>query len=153
MGRYFEDLLDTLGFDARLRQSPSVGAYFGYVPDSGNEVQIGPYGWIMDYPVPSNFFLGLFRCSDFKPNDPSNLNLSAFCDRSVDRMIASALKTQGVDPSASVEEWAAIDKAVMERAPIVPMTNPSTVQFVSGRAGNIVLHPIWRLLLDQLWVR
>ena len=97
--------------------------------------------------------MGLFRCSDFRPNDPFNFNVSAFCDPSVDRMIASAVKKQRVDPSASVKQWAAIDRAIMERAPIVPMTNQNTVQFVSDRVGNPVLHPVWGLLLDQVWVR
>jgi peptide/nickel transport system substrate-binding protein len=153
LGRYFENLLNTLGFDARLRQTQSATAYFEYVADSGNEAQIGPYGWIIDYPVPSNFFLQQFRCSAFTRNDRLNVNVSAFCDLSVDRMIASALKTQGVDPGASVEEWAAIDRAIMERAPVVPMISQSTVRFVSDRVVNAVLHPIWGLLLDQLWVR
>lgn len=153
LGRYFENLLDTLGFDARLRQTQSAPAYFEYIANSGNEVQVGPYGWIIDFPVPSNFFLQQFRCSDFRRNDSLNVNVSAFCDPSIDRMIASALKTQGVDPSASVEEWAAIDRAIMERAPVVPMISQSTVRFVSDRVANAVLHPVWGLLLDQLWVR
>jgi YVTN family beta-propeller protein len=152
LGRYFEELLDSLGFDARLRHIRGVDTYFRYVSDSRNHVQIAPYGWIMDYPAPSNFFLGLFRCSDFRPNDPSNINVSGFCDRSIDRMIASALKTQRVDPSASVRKWAAIDKGIMEQAPIVPTINQNTVQFVSDRVANPVLHPVWGLLLDQLGV-
>ena len=67
-------------------------------------------------------------------------------------MIVSALNKQQVDPAASLEEWAAIDRSTMERAPIVPMVNLSTVRFVSDRAANVVLHPFWGLLLDQLWV-
>jgi peptide/nickel transport system substrate-binding protein len=151
LGRYFEGLLDSLGFDARLRRIDD-GVYFPYVHDSGNHVQIGPYGWIMDYPAPSNFFLAQFRCADFKPNNPFNINVSAFCDRSIDRMIASALKKQGEDPSEAVAEWTAVDRAIMEEAPIVPMINGSEVQFVSDRVGNVVIHPIWGLVLEQLWV-
>jgi peptide/nickel transport system substrate-binding protein len=152
LGRYFVHLLDAIGFEGRLRRTGSDVDYFEFIADSSNHAQMGPYGWFMDYPAPSNFFLPQFRCSSFERNDPFNINVSRFCDRSVDKMIASALKMQQVDPAASLEKWAAIDRSTMERAPVVPMVNLSTVRFVSERVANVVLHPVWGLLLDQLWV-
>lgn len=152
LGRYFVHLLDAIGFEGRVRRTGSDVDYFEFIADSSNHAQMGPYGWFMDYPAPSNFFLSQFRCSSFERNDPFNINVSRFCDRSIDKMIASALKTQQVDPAASLEKWAAIDRSTMERAPVVPMVNLSTVRFVSDRVANVVLHPVWGLLLDQLWV-
>jgi peptide/nickel transport system substrate-binding protein len=151
-GRYFEDLLESLGYTARVRSFDDVGAYFTSVFHSPKDLQMALNGWFQDYPAPSNFFLGQYRCSDFKPNDPGNLSATGFCDHPIDRMIAAALRKQGVDPSGSAEQWAAIDRAIMEEAPVVPLVNLNDTQFVSDRVGNVSIHPVWGLLPDQVWV-
>ena len=36
---------------------------------------------------------------------------------------------------------------------VAPLTNPVFVDFVSERVGNYQHHPLWGILLDQLWVQ
>jgi len=33
------------------------------------------------------------------------------------------------------------------------MVTPSTTDLISRRVGNYQFHPLWGLLVDQLWVR
>jgi hypothetical protein len=35
----------------------------------------------------------------------------------------------------------------------VPLYNPRALVVVSARVGNYQFHPLWQLLIDQLWVR
>lgn len=153
VGEYFEQLLDSLGYNARLQVTKDPDEYFSYVSDSGNRAQMGMYGWASDYPSPSNFFLLTLRCDAFIRNDPSaNANVSGFCDPTIDKKMDAALRTQRTDPSGSAQLWAEIDQAVMEQAPIVPMVNLNTAEFVSDRVDDVVLHPVWGFLLDEVSV-
>jgi ABC-type transport system substrate-binding protein len=45
------------------------------------------------------------------------------------------------------------DRKVTDLAPIVPLYTPRNVALVSKRAGNFQYHPLYTVLLDQLWVR
>lgn len=49
--------------------------------------------------------------------------------------------------------WTAIDRRLTDLAPVIPLANRRSVDFVSDRVGN-VQHPLqWSTLLDQMWVR
>lgn len=151
IGEYFEKLLDSLGYDARLRVFKDQGEYFSYITDSKSRAQIGIFGWASDYPAPSNFFLMTLRCDAFLRNDPMNANVAGFCDPQIDKRMDAALRTQRTDPAGAAQAWAEIDQAVMEQAPIVPMVNLNTAEFVSDRVEDVVLHPVWGgLLLDEV---
>jgi peptide/nickel transport system substrate-binding protein len=88
-----------------------------------------------------------FTCRASTPNLPS------FCDRAIDHAIYRALKLQPSDPHAASDLWARIDSIIVDRAAAVPLANPRRIDFLSTRVGNYQYHPLWGMLLDQLWVR
>ncbi|MBD0328918.1 MAG: hypothetical protein ICV64_02290 [Thermoleophilia bacterium] len=46
-----------------------------------------------------------------------------------------------------------MDRALVDRAPVVPVSSVRNRVFVSERVGNVQAHPLWGTLLDQLWVK
>jgi len=145
--------LKLLGYRMSLKSVPDA-AYFGDVADSRNRVQIAFGGWFPDYPAASNFLTTQFTCASFAPDDQNNENLAGFCDPSIDRSIARALRVEAVNVPASNENWAGVDRAIVDQAAVVPLVNPKNVDVVSKRVGNYQ-YSVNGLgaLLDQLWVR
>jgi peptide/nickel transport system substrate-binding protein len=80
-------------------------------------------------------------------------NAGRFCDPAVDRRIARAQSLQIADPRRADALWAKIDRALVDRAVTVSLVTPNATDFVSKRVGNYQFHPLWGLLIDQLWVR
>jgi hypothetical protein len=57
------------------------------------------------------------------------------------------------DPRRADEQWAHIDRELVDAAPWIAYSNGKERDFVSKRVGNLQLHPLWGVLFDQLWVR
>ena len=81
------------------------------------------------------------------------INASHFCSRKLDGDIQRALALQTRDPAAATRLWTTIDRNATNAAAIVPMYTPRSVDLVSKRVGDYQHHPLWGVLLDQLWVR
>ncbi len=142
--RHVAESLRQLGYRATARlTSNEEWLADAYGPDPG-AVQVAVTGWIIDYPAPSTFFEQL-RCGAADP--------SRFCDPAIDRQMDEALALQTTDPAAADELWAGIDRALTDQAPWVGYATPASVRFLSDRVGNFQHHPVWGVLLDQLWVR
>jgi peptide/nickel transport system substrate-binding protein len=142
--------LDALGYRATLRLLPEQ-PWAAVVFDDGRRAQTGTQIWIADYPAASNFLLPNFACPG--PTSPALDNLSRFCDRSTQRLIDRALRTQQSDTTAAAALWARLDRAVTDQAAAVPLLNPQEVDVTSQRTGDYEYSPQWGVLYDQLWVR
>lgn len=146
--------LRELGFPARIRTIGSFGGYYGHVQDSRTRTQAAQVSWAGDYPAPSNFLNLLFTCKSFVPRSPmTNVNMSEFCNKRIDRKIQEALKAQELNSGRAISDWAQVDHAIVNQAPWVPFQHPLEVDFVSRRVGDYQYNPQWGELLDQLWVR
>ncbi len=55
--------------------------------------------------------------------------------------------------SGSNDPWTRLDREVTRGAFVVPAYNPKANEFVSKRLGNYQHHPVFGLLLDQVWVQ
>jgi ABC-type transport system substrate-binding protein/DNA-binding SARP family transcriptional activator/streptogramin lyase len=152
IGGYIVSVLDRLGYRASLRVIKNAGG-LGDLGDSSKRPQIGWFGWLQDYPTPSNFFKLLLSCRSFVPRSPNNLNAAEFCDPRLDAQVDRAAALQAREPAAAGELWSRIDHELVDRAPWVPVYNSRTVTVLGPRVGNYKYHPFWNLLLDQLWVR
>ena len=142
--RSVAELLRQLGYRATAKlTADEEWLADAYGPDPG-AVQVAVTGWAIDYPAPSTFFEQL-RCGSLDP--------SRFCNPAIDRQMDRALALQATDPAAADELWARIDRAVTDEAPWIGYATPARVRFLSDRAGNFQAHPVWGVLLDQLWVR
>lgn len=152
-GRYAVSVLRQLGYRASLRAIASPLTYLNTVSDSRNRVQAGEFIWYQDYPAPWDFFEPLFSCHSFTPDNPANVNDSEFCSPRVDAQLRQALAAQARSPNAAGSRWASIDREIVDQAPWVPLYNPRALVMVAARVGNYQFHPLWELLIDQLWVR
>jgi peptide/nickel transport system substrate-binding protein len=143
--RYFVALLGELGYRSSLRKVlPGFPEYLDYVGDPRNRAQSGQAGWLAATLTASDFFLSSFSCSA--------ANLSQFCDREIEAQVGQAATAQTLDPARANALWAAVDRALVDRAAVVPIGNPRRLVLVSERVGNYQNHPLWGTLLDQLWV-
>jgi len=68
-------------------------------------------------------------------------------------MMRTALRLQLTNPPAAGEEWAKVDRTVVNEAPWVAVANPTGIDLISRRVSNYQHNPQWGILLDQLWVR
>lgn len=138
-------LLRRLGYRASARiTSDERWLADAYGPEPRSPFQVALTGWTIDYPAPSTFFDQL-RCGSLDP--------SRFCDPAIDRRMDEALALQATDPAAADERWAEIDRTLTDQAAWIGYATPSQTALLSARIGNVQHHPVWGMLLDQLWVR
>ena len=72
---------------------------------------------------------------------------SGFCDPQIDAAIDRASCW-----CRGRSAWQRIERQIAERAPVVPLTSRRYVVATSSRAGNLQFHPLYGVLLDQVWV-
>jgi peptide/nickel transport system substrate-binding protein len=145
-------LLRKLGY----RASPWIvpGRRYGLtISDSRNRVQIGSGGWGTDYPAASNFFDVKFSCHVYRPANPFNNNDAEFCNRRIEAEAGRARLLGLTDPPAANRAWERIYRDIIDQAPWLPTVTPAWTDFLSKRAGDYQFHPLWGILIDQLWVR
>jgi ABC-type transport system substrate-binding protein/DNA-binding SARP family transcriptional activator/streptogramin lyase len=152
-GLHFVSILDQLGYRASLQVILDPQVYVQRAFDSRAQAQIGEFSWFQDFPAPSDFIVPLFTCHSFAPHSPANLNVSEFCNRHIDAEVAQARQLGAKHPNAAGTLWTQIDRDIVDQAPWVPLYNPNVLVLLSRRVGNFQLHPLWSLLLDQMWVR
>jgi YVTN family beta-propeller protein len=134
------ETLRLLGYRVFLRKFRSPNAYFPYKERNAGRVDAAASFWGQDYPAPSNFVVGLFRCNPY------------FCDRAFERRMQRALNVQARDPRAANELWAGLERELVNRGIVVPLVNPKSIDFVSRRVGNYQHHPVFGILISRLWV-
>jgi ABC-type transport system substrate-binding protein len=135
------DALRGLGYHVSLKTYPDDRAYFGAYGSVADSAELAFNGWIQDYPAPSNFIRGVFACNPY------------FCDRPFETRTRRLLALQAREPQAATEQWARLERELVERAIAIPLVNPKQVAFVSKRVGNFQQHPVLGTLISQLWVR
>lgn len=152
VGTYLQSVLTDLGYDAAV-QTISGDIQFTYIQNTNNNVQLSISQWYMDYPAASNFLNVLFGCDSFHPGSDASINISGFCDTEIDARMKAAMTLGATDPAAANTEWAAIDRAVMEKAPAVPLFTPNRVDLVSARTGNFEYSNVFKWLIANSWVQ
>jgi peptide/nickel transport system substrate-binding protein len=142
-------LLTQLGYHVSVKVFPFT-AYFRALENAPpNSPQAGLSGWTADYPAASNFF-ALVSCSTVR--DPS-VNASRFCSRELEAKLKHATVLQAQDQGAAAKLWAEVDRDTTNLAAVVPTHTLRNIDLVSKRVGNYQHHPLFGVLLDQLWVR
>jgi peptide/nickel transport system substrate-binding protein len=152
LGLYLQSLLRELGYDAALK-TLSSNIQFTYIQNTKNKVQISVSTWYQDYPAPSNFLNVLFSCASFREGTDSSVNISGLCDKSLDADLAKAMATGVADPKAAAPLWAAVDRKVIDLAPVAVMFNPKQLDFVSKRLGNYVFGGQFYFNYAKAWVK
>ena len=109
--------------------------------------------WYQDYPAASNFLNVLLSCASFHPGADSSVNIAGFCDKAIDARMQAAMVQAVTDPDGANAEWAKIDQAIMELAPVAPLFTPKHVDFLSKRVGNFVFSNQFQWIMSQAWVQ
>jgi len=152
-GRYLRALLERLGYRASVHLLEPDARFFAYTNDSRNQAQVISGGWSADYSSPATF-IGKLGCGYFVPGSASNTtNASEFCDVALDTRATRAEALRSTDPSRADALWARIDRDLTDRGVWLPTVTPKTTDIASKRVGNYQYHPVWGVLLDQLWLR
>lgn len=149
---YLGSVLRSLGYKTRLKVL-GAAAYFHAAADPRNRIQVGPSGWIADYPSADNFLYPLFTCPGYRPRSKEYANYGHFCSTRVDPEITRARALEISDPQAAGALWSKIDREVVDQAAWVAYANHQAFDLVSRRVGNYEHNPWWGALLDEMWVR
>jgi YVTN family beta-propeller protein len=150
---YLISLLDKLGYPTTVKDLATDPHAPGRFADSRTRVQAALGFFIPPYLSASQMIETNFACQYFVPDSTGNANFSEFCDPQLDAQINSALAAESNDSPDAAALWALAGRTVTERAPVVALTIPSTIDFVSKRVGNYEYNFQQGVLLDQLWVR
>ncbi|MFN2543103.1 MAG: ABC transporter substrate-binding protein [Actinomycetota bacterium] len=144
--------LRSIGYPASVKVIPDTVKYFNYVIVHPH-VQMAASGWIGDYPAPSTFFRALLTCDGYHPGSPLNQNYGGFCDPKLDTLIAKAIDAQLTNPTLAIQLWAKADRTATDEAAWLPIDNPKFVRLSGKGVGGYSEHPVWGMLVDQMWVR
>lgn len=139
VGAHLAAVLRELGFRADVRPVAHDGKIFEAAAGPGRDPQIGVTGWIAEHPGPARFLRDLITCG---------ANPSHFCDRAIEREIDRAASGDAGD-----EVWAAVERRIAARAPLVPLFSLRWAVATSERVGNVQINPLIGVLFDQVWVR
>ena len=151
-GVYLQSVLKDIGYDADVKPiSPNI--QFTYIQNTNNKVQMSISQWYQDYPAASDFLNILYGCDSFKEGSDSSINMAGFCDKDIDAKMKSALATAVTDPDGANKMWTEIDKAVTDKAPMVPLFTPKHVDFVSKNLGNFQFNSEFYWMVTQSWVK
>ena len=152
VGVYLQSVLNQLGYKASVKPI-SGNIFFTYVQNTKNKVQINVQQWYQDYPAASDFLNILFGCDSFHAGSDSSINIAGFCDKKIDVQMKHALKTALENEAAANKEWAKIDKAVTDAAPMATLFTPKHIDFLSKRVGNFTFSKQFYWLVSQSWVQ
>ena len=152
IGVYLQSVLKEIGYDADVKPiSPNI--QFTYIQNTNNKVQMSISQWYQDYPAASDFLYILFGCESFTEGSDSSINISGFCDETINNKMKEALALGVTDPEAANKMWAEIDKMVTDKAPMAALFTPKHVDFVSKRLGNFQFNAQYYWMVTQSWVQ
>ena len=152
IGEYLQSLLNQIGYKATLKAiSPNI--QFTYIQNTKNKVQLALTSWYQDYPAASDFLNVLLSCASFHPGSDSSINISGFCDKTINAKMQQALATERTSMDQANQMWGQIDHDIMTQSPVAPLFTPKLIDFVSKRIGNYQFSKQFYMLVDQLWVK
>lgn len=138
-GEYYEGVLKQLGFETTLKIVNSDN-YFGVVGnESTPDLDTGFANWFEDYPHPNDFFQPLLSGESISPT--ATTNLARFADPGLDAKI-SRLGEQQLSPAVEAG-YAALDREMMEQAPLAPYGTSTLPTFVSSQIDldKVIFNP------------
>jgi peptide/nickel transport system substrate-binding protein len=126
---YLAHVLASIGYHASVQRLRDTDRSERYYSDPHGGVQVETGGWFADFPVPANF-VDLVTCRG------GGGYAIGYCDRVLDRRIRRATARLQVDPAAALRDFTAIDRAVTDRAVLLPVSNLRNWWLASPRVGN-----------------
>jgi ABC-type transport system substrate-binding protein len=139
--------LREVGIRAELR-GVSMSAFEVKVRTRG-QVPCGIWGWVQDYPDPSNFLEVLFRGDRITDTDCNNL--AFYKNASVDRLLAEA--GQSGQAEERVRLYRQIETMIMQDAPWLPLCHEQFAVLRHPRVRGEMWHPVWLWRYENAWLQ
>jgi peptide/nickel transport system substrate-binding protein len=138
-GTYYAGVLGELGFNVKLKTINADNYYTIIGNESTPDLDTGWLAFYEDYPHPNDFFQPLLSGESIAPT--GNTNLSRMDDPKLNAKI-DALREELLGPDQEAE-YAALDKAFMEQAPMVPYGTNTVSTFVGSKIdlANVIFNP------------
>ena len=143
MTTVLDETLRQLGYRTAVRRLP-FDDYFSQLGTGAGRVEAAVIGVGMDYPSPGNFILNVLSCSGEFPYS---------CRPALVRKLEETAKLYTGNTAAANEAWARLERQLVDQAIVVPVITPKAIDFVSKRVGNYQRHPLYGMLVGQVWVR
>jgi peptide/nickel transport system substrate-binding protein len=136
---YYQGVLSELGFSAKLKTINADNYYTIIGNETTPDLDTGWLSFYEDYPNPNDFFQPLLSGESIAPT--GNTNLSRMDDPKLNAKIAK-LSEEPLGPKQEAE-YAALDKAYMEQAPMVPYGTNTVSTFVSSNINldSVIFNP------------
>jgi peptide/nickel transport system substrate-binding protein/oligopeptide transport system substrate-binding protein len=132
--------LAALGVDASVDTIDGV-AYYNALYDG--DFMVARSGWMADYPIIDTMLYPLFATG-------SGDNLAFFSDPTIDQQLLDARAT--ADPAARLAAYRAVDRALGEACPVIPLAYYSHHHVASDRVQGLVFGPLGDMNLDKVWI-
>ncbi|MDX6608868.1 MAG: peptide/nickel transport system substrate-binding protein [Solirubrobacterales bacterium] len=138
-GAYYQGVLSELGFNAKLKTINADNYYTIIGNESTPDLDTGWLAFYEDYPHPNDFFQPMLSGERIAPT--GNTNFSRMDDPKLNAKIAK-LGEEPLGPKQEAE-YAALDKAYMEQAPMVPYGTNTVSTFVSSEINldSVIFNP------------
>jgi peptide/nickel transport system substrate-binding protein len=118
-GQYLQSVLKQIGLNAKLK-TINAAIYWTTIGNQATKAQIGFADWFQDYPHPLDWFDVLLNGD--RITQTHNNNYSNFDDSAVNAKIAELKKQPSLTKKVN-DDWAQVDKMVMEQAAWAPYVN------------------------------
>lgn len=130
IGEYYHDVLSQLGFNATLKVIAG-DVYFTTIGNQSTpDLDTGFGDWFQDFPHPDDFFRPLLNGASILPTNGNNYSRASYPD--LDAKM-NDLRTKQLEDPGVEDQYAALDKAYMERAAWAPYGNEQYTTFLSER--------------------
>lgn len=138
-GAYYQDVLNELGFDAKLKTLSADNYYTVVGNESTPDLDTGWLAWLADYPNPNNYFQPMLSGEAIAPTN--NTNLARIDVPELNKKIAK-LAEEPFGPEQEAE-YAQLDKEFMELAPWAPYGSNTLSTFVNSEIDleKVVYNP------------
>ena len=130
IGEYYHDVLTQLGFNATLKVIAGDVYWATIGNQSTPDLDTGFADWFQDFPHPDDFFRPLLNGASILPTNGNNYSRASYPD--LDAKM-NELRTKQIDDPGVKEQYAALDRAYMERAAWAPYGNEEFTTFLSER--------------------
>ena len=130
--------LEQIGLGVTLKPQPFAVA-LRTAGTRGSDFDMFLIAWFADYPDPFDFINVLLDGQNIQ--DANNSNYSYFSSPKYNKAMADAAKLSG---QARYDAYGRLDVEMMrDAAPWAPLSNGNVREFVSGRVGNYLFHPVY----------
>ncbi len=130
--------LEQAGFKVTLKPQP-FGVAIKTMGTKGNDIDMFSIGWIADYFDPFDFINVLLDGTTIQ--DANNSNYSYFNNAKYNQLMKAAAKLTG---QARYTAYGKLDVDLMKNAaPWAPIFNYTSRDFISGKTGNFIFHPVY----------